>query len=62
MAMGIFYKFKKIITFERSKKTKKMVLLKVVLDQLYQLMVFETPFREEDIFVKILDVHLNKER
>ena len=31
------------LTFERSKKQKKMALLKVVLDQVYQLMVFETP-------------------
>ena len=36
-----FYKFQKVIPFERSKKKKS--LLKVVLDQLYQLMVFETP-------------------
>ena len=36
--------FQKIITFERSKKTKKMTSVKLVLDQLYQLMVFETPF------------------
>ena len=37
--MGIFFTY--FITFERS--LKKMLLLKVVLDQLYQLMVFETP-------------------
>ena len=44
MAMGIFfYKFQKIKTFERSKNPKKMARTKVVLDQLYQLMVFETP-------------------
>ena len=36
--VNFIYKFKKIITFERSKKTKKKLYKEVVLDQLCQLM------------------------
>ena len=51
--------FQKVLNFERSKNKTKMARTKVVLDQLYQLMVFETPsFQEEVSSVKILDVHL----